>query len=517
MTALVTCIYNNLHGTAFGGRNRQDRYTRSLKVICQTGARVFCFTSNNDLPLLREEFSGIDNIQFLVMELDSLPFHSRVQEIKQSIDTSGDVFYLMRSFEVMWGKMVMLREVIEAHPELDDVYWIDAGLSHRDVISSKYCREEDIERDHTELTFGVFTPRLIRALKEFLTGQLLVIGSPYPNNAPIPVKYNTLPYADNIGLVGGLFGGCREKMLEVIVEFDGKVEAILKNGELYSEEGILTAVYADRPELFKRVTFDTWYHEGWGDWHDPNLKNFSNIFDDLLEMDTLEHKAVVTTMAFGDQYREESIKFINTFLEKTTGLELAVLSDNIDYYASVTDPRVSFYSIEILRLDPFPYNVKARVIEKCHSLFPNYDTIVYFDCDCFWVAPVKAEDLLGLPAGLNVADNVVGIERLTNPAIRRTVDTLREEGETEFHEFREAGLIFKIDNKYQFQRFLYEWKLMYDRIEAEGLAHNGECWILGMISTRSGYPIHRIDMDRYSAITKAVMTTTLGDVVPAIL
>lgn len=506
MTALVTCIYNNLHGTPYGGRSRRDRYVRSLKVICQTGAKVFCFTSEADLPELSTTFAGIENLELLVLELGSLPFHARVQEVKRVIDTT-DIFYVMRCFEVMWGKMTMLETVIRSHPELKSVFWIDAGLSHRDVISSKYSRQEDIDRDHSEVTFGLFTPRLLHALDSRLDGKLLVIGSLHPNNPPIPAKYNANPYADGIGLVGGLFGGEREKMLTVITSFHAKVNATLADNALYSEEGILSAVYTDHPELFKLETFETWYHEGWDERFNPELKNFSNIFDDILGMDTLVKKTIVTTMAFGASYRKESLKFIDTFLAKTTGLELVVFTDDIEFY-NTTDSRVTFRSLELPCIDPFPYSIKVLVVSECTALYPTYDTIVYFDCDCYWTLPVDASDLSGLPHGLNTADNVVDITRITNPTIRHTVEVLRNNDEVDLHEFREAGLVFKVGNRYAFQRFLYEWQLLHVRIDAEQLAHSGECWMIGLASQRSGYPIHRIDMEQFSTLTKSVMTWT---------
>lgn len=286
MDIVVTCIYNKLSNTIYGGRtNRHVRYQTSLIAIARTGVRVICFTSSDDYQELVGVFLGhnLNNVEFRILELSDLPFHKRIQEIKSKYpEKFSSIFWQHRSAEVMWGKMFMMAQVAREYPDIENMFWMDAGLCHNDTLSPKFSLQSDINSGITENAQLLMTPQFFPSLHKWLDGKLLAIESTTPHNAAIPQKYNHVPYRNSHGMVGGFFGGNVGMMVSLIPRFFEKVDAILADDELYGEENIFPALISESPEMFKSFVFDSWYHEGWGERYNPKLVTFSNFFDELM-------------------------------------------------------------------------------------------------------------------------------------------------------------------------------------------------------------------------------------------
>jgi hypothetical protein len=63
-------------------------------------------------------------------------------------------------------------------------------------------------------------------------------------------------------IIGGFFGGKKEKMLEYCNLFIETTELLLDNEpRVYFEENIMTLLYYNKPELFQSKFFDIWWHE----------------------------------------------------------------------------------------------------------------------------------------------------------------------------------------------------------------------------------------------------------------
>jgi hypothetical protein len=284
--ALVTCMYNGLSGTTFGGRLNRDRdYRESLMTIASnSGLRVFCFVPAADIAAHQAHFAPCPTeIAFEPLELTEVPWHARIQQLKsRHRERYADLAWRERCVEIMWGKFVMLERVIAAAPDASHVYWIDAGLANVNIISTKYIAEADLDSHRLAAVDAAFAPLFFSRMRAFIDDRLLLVTTTQPHNRGIPERYNARPYADATGAIGGLFGGSRRRVAELCARFRAKVDAILAAEELYFEESILTGILADAPELFRVFTFDSWYHEGWPAFV-PGQVNFSNFFDRMLE------------------------------------------------------------------------------------------------------------------------------------------------------------------------------------------------------------------------------------------
>jgi hypothetical protein len=291
-TVLVTCIYNGLSGTRYGGRpNRDQFYRESLATIARSsGLPILCFLPAAEIPVERSFFEGRShNITWVPQELADIPHSSEIQRIKSAHpDDYSSYAWQQRCVEIMCGKFHMLKEALERRPEAEYLFWIDAGLANVSVISTKYTNAEALQAGDMHHVDAAFVPRLFLRMREMAGERLLAIKTTVAHNRGIPEEYNDRPYENAHGLIAGLFGGKRNAVNTVCQLFEEKLQKLLADDVLYFEESIMTGLFADHPELFETYTFDSWYHEGWN-LHDPKIVNFSQFFDLMLDTPTPPH------------------------------------------------------------------------------------------------------------------------------------------------------------------------------------------------------------------------------------
>lgn len=528
-TIFVTCIYNNLSRTKFGGRNhRNERYLSSIKILSNMDVPIICYTSSSDY----DEVSGflnnnnITNVTLKIKELSDIVYHTKIQTIKsESPEQYSDLFWSERCVELMFGKLIMINEIIDEYPNAENVYWIDAGLSHNDVIASpKYCSNTDMKANRRYRALSLFNPRLVKKINEYLDGNILLMEATLPHNNPIPQKYNKNPYINHHGAVGGLFGGNSQKMKLVCKSFFEKVDAILNDNLLYGEENILFAVYVDNPQLFKTFQFETWYHEGWGaewnnghDWFMPEKINFSNFFDVVLENEIINDKISFVTMAYGEKYRNLSLDFIASFEKYCNGIELIIVTDDKNFYQNTSD-KIKIVEHDIKYKEGlFPYSMKHKAIELARNETYGCKYLLYLDADCFFIKEIKSEYFYNTVPGLNV---VLGtnVEHITNAAVKNKVNSLIvNEDEKNINVFRECALLFNIENNYNFNKFLIEWSDIHDFSVKQKLTHVAECTDIFIAAKRANLPINDLKIRDLYDLRECIFTTVLNEPVRAIL
>lgn len=282
---LVTCIYDGLSGTRFGGRlNRGESYRQSLATIARASSLpVICFVPPADISLNEQFFAGrLNRITWVPVEITDLPHSDEIQRIKaENPEDYTDLPWQERCVEIMWGKFHMLREALHRFPGAQNLFWIDAGLANVNVISTKYTTAEALAAGDLHRVDAAFRPELYTRMAEKAGHHILALKSTVPHHRGIPEKYLQRPYQEACGVVAGLFGGNRNAVETLCQQFEQKCLAILADNKLYFEESIMTGLLAEHPDLFTTFTFDTWYHEGWS-YYDPAQVNFSQFFDQML-------------------------------------------------------------------------------------------------------------------------------------------------------------------------------------------------------------------------------------------
>jgi hypothetical protein len=288
-TVLVTCIYNGLADTPYGGRKNHDQlYRESLATIARSsGLPILCFMPAADIPFEESFFKDRPHhITWVPQELSDIPHSSEIQRIKAAHpETYSTYAWQQRCVEIMSGKFHMLRQALERCPTAEYLFWIDAGLANVNIISTKYTDAEALQARDMHRVDAAFVPGLFARMREMAGERVLAIKATVAHNPGIPERYNDRSYENTHALIAGLFGGKRNAINTVCRLFEDKFQKLLADDVLYFEESIMTGLLADHPELFETFTFDSWFHEGWK-YYNPQLVNFSQFFDFMLNTPT---------------------------------------------------------------------------------------------------------------------------------------------------------------------------------------------------------------------------------------
>lgn len=284
-TTYVTCMYNHLHGTIYGGRNRFDMYVESMRSLSMLGANIVCYTSENELEEITRAFERyeVTGITLKTFDLFEQNYHNFIVQMKEDNPKEyiDDFFWQNRNPHIMWGKTRMIMKALESYPSTSNVFWIDAGLSSSSLI--RHCYFPNIKTGQYYYSEGLFSKHFTEGIVTASQNRILSILHTAPHNRPIPEYYNRTSYTlHNCSMVGGLFGGNVDKMKSFCNIFDEYIEKMILRREMFSEESIYSGINNDYKELFENFYFDTFYHEDWQDVSIGTQITFSSILEGFL-------------------------------------------------------------------------------------------------------------------------------------------------------------------------------------------------------------------------------------------
>jgi len=264
-TLFVTCLYSKLFGSEFGGRDSRDgHYKNSLKSLLKmSDAKFICYTSENQLEDLKTFFYkqnkfNEDQIQFKIFNLKNCEYHQQISELRK---TQSNLLQ-DRCYEIQYSKFFWCLENCN-NSDFDYVYWIDAGLSHSGLIPPKYL---DQTKGYWEKYFEseLFNNKFLNNLIKYTGEKIVVCAKENQRNywsKTLPKKYYN-KYSLDRHIIGGLFGGKKEKLKHFCDLFNKEIKKVLNNEvDLYLEENIMSLIFSNNNELFNPLLFDIWWHE----------------------------------------------------------------------------------------------------------------------------------------------------------------------------------------------------------------------------------------------------------------
>jgi hypothetical protein len=287
-TKIITAIYSDLNGTELGGRpNRGSHYRYSLlSLLKMTDADFLCYTSDREIESLKDFFYKQNNIsedklKFSVFDIANCKFKDLINSRKNVEEImKGD-----RCIEIQYSKFSWWWNEDKSY---DNYYWIDAGLSHCGLIPLKYLPESN----HSMKRFyesTLFNNDFLRNVIEDTGDKFLLFGKENDRNywsGTVNPKWY-VNYDRSIHIIGGMFGGRREKWDEVVTMFENYVQSVLGNDAgLPHEEQIMTLMYFNHQDLFYRKHFDIWWcrdnaPQGTSDELFQNNKSFFKILEEF--------------------------------------------------------------------------------------------------------------------------------------------------------------------------------------------------------------------------------------------
>ena len=283
----ITSIYSDLYGTEYGGRiGRGGHYRYSLlSLLKMSDADFLCYTSDRELPSLITFFYdthgiSLDKLKFQVFDIANTKFKDLINQYKDVEATKKSD----RCIEVQYSKFHWWWNEDKSY---DYYYWIDAGLSHCGLIPVKYLVGTHPEQRYYEST--LFNNDFLKNLVEDTGDKFLMIGKENDRNywaGTLNPKWYT-NWERGIHIIGGLFGGHKDKWDEIVTLFENYTENVITEDKgLPHEENVMTLMYYNHKELIERKHFDIWWcrdnaPQGVSDELFEQNKSFYKILEEL--------------------------------------------------------------------------------------------------------------------------------------------------------------------------------------------------------------------------------------------
>lgn len=281
----ITCIYSDLYGTELGGRpSRGVHYQYSLlSLLKMTDADFVCYTSEKEIEKHKNFFYGEhkiseDKLKFVIFDLKKTKFQEIFEKYKNyEAAKLGD-----RCIEIQWSKFAWWWNEDKSY---DYYFWIDAGLSHSGLIPPKYL----VDSTHQQKKYyesNLFNNQFLKNLIQDTEGKFIILGKENERNywsETVHKKWYT-KYEKKIHIIGGLFGGHRDRWDKVVNLFEDYANRISVEEKVYHEENLMTLMYYNHPELFVRRHFDIWWApDNCPSGTDPKLFETNKSFYKILE------------------------------------------------------------------------------------------------------------------------------------------------------------------------------------------------------------------------------------------
>jgi hypothetical protein len=281
----VSCIYDDLYETEFGGRPHPARkYLYGLESAFKTNSPFVIFTWPKDVDRIKNSyinFLGEDEfnkrIKVLPYDLYDTPIREIIKREKPKHNIPGD-----RCHDVMFGKFLMIKKAIsENFFNSEKFFWIDAGLSSSDLFPNKFLDRTNPEKQYSWC--NLFTPKLSNKLIELSSTNILLFKM---NGVGHWISREHLYEEGGVWyIIGGIFGGNKTDMNifcdKILNSF---IYHIDEYSVLYFEEPIMTIIYSFNKDDYNILEFDVWAHEDSGEWVQPlikNKKNFYKLFENI--------------------------------------------------------------------------------------------------------------------------------------------------------------------------------------------------------------------------------------------
>lgn len=282
----VTCIYDDLFGTEFGGRPHPTRkYFYGLESAMKMDSPFVIFTWSKDVIRVSDyfkEFLGEEQFDKLVRVVEYDLYQTEIREAIKKEKEHNTKIPGDRSHDVMLGKFLMIKRAIESNYfNTETFFWIDSGLSSSSLFPNKYLDLESRERRYSSCS--LFTPKVVNHLLEKSIDKILLIKM---NEVGYWFDKSHLSPGDGTWyIIGGLFGGKKDLMIDFCDDsINSFLDHLINKKTLYTEEQIMTIIRSFDKERFNIIDFDVWHHENSGDWVQGKIigkRNFYKIFEEF--------------------------------------------------------------------------------------------------------------------------------------------------------------------------------------------------------------------------------------------
>lgn len=274
---IVTAIYLTSPYGKMGGRGYSfEFYEAPFRNFINLGCNIVVYTDETEYDKILNFFIKYDftDYQIIKYDLNNYIHSEKIYELKianKIIDNNGLTpgnSYLSndRNHHLCLQKPYFLQHTINNQIfKSDNYYWVDAGLFHHGLFPETFGGIEKFTKVNENnywplLNNNICDPTLLNRLEKINSTNLILMGI---DNYYAPTSwyknYSINPKETHI--IGGLFGGQKDIVLELCDDFDIIITKILSDNNLTLEEEVLSILFSKKYYSYNYLAFNTWYHD----------------------------------------------------------------------------------------------------------------------------------------------------------------------------------------------------------------------------------------------------------------
>jgi hypothetical protein len=287
---IVTAIYFSSPLTRMGGRGYAfEHYEAPFRNLLNMGCNIVVFSHEHEITKITNFFEryNFENYKIIDFDLNQYKNSDKIYELKEKsglIDKVGLVTEVKliandRNHHLCLLKPFFIKYAIDNNLfESENYYWIDVGLFHHGIIPENFGGIEKLTRPKEEnywpiLENSICNPYTLSKLENKHKTNLVLLGIDC-YYGPTSWFHNYTESHKLTHIVGGLFGGKKEIILQLQSDFDELTTRILNDGNLTLEEEVLSILYTSKYKDYNYISFDNWYHDV------PTVPNYFGISSD---------------------------------------------------------------------------------------------------------------------------------------------------------------------------------------------------------------------------------------------
>lgn len=251
-------------------------YLAPFTNLLSLNSNIVVFTEENIGDLVHEYFHAQDftDYKIVIHDLNTYRHSDNIYKLKEElgfIDEKGLIEGTPkaprnRNHHICLSKTVFLAwSIKERLFETDDYYWVDGGLFHHGLVpyslgGMEYMTVPEKNRMWPENENSISNPSFFEKLSKRTPKNLTFLGcDTLSNRSPAHVQFFNKKKITHI--IGGLFGGKKNAVLEFCEKVETSVDCLFNNKVLSLEEEIYSGVFADSFSDQGYLSFTHWGHD----------------------------------------------------------------------------------------------------------------------------------------------------------------------------------------------------------------------------------------------------------------
>ena len=257
---LVTAIYYTTPQSRMGGRGYTfEFYKAPFRNILNLGCNIVVYSHGSEITKIENFFKqySFNDYKIIDYDLNSYPHSDKIYELKEingiinerGLAVGTSPIQNDRCHHLCLSKLYFLNDTIEnQHFTSEKYFWIDAGLFHHGIFPETHGGIEKFvsvveEKYWPHNKNNICTPEMIDKLLIKNNSEMIFLGM------------------ENGWIVGGLFGGSKNVVKELYVDFQELSTTMLYENDLTLEEKVLSKLVDMKYKKYNYISFGIWHHD----------------------------------------------------------------------------------------------------------------------------------------------------------------------------------------------------------------------------------------------------------------